>query len=193
MTWLDIALVFVVFTFLAAGARVGSLWTAACLAGGFLGAMLADLYALPLASQIGSFPGAVGVAGAALFLVGAAAALLPGLLLSRIFVGVLLGVADSAFGIVTGAVAGVLAIAALLLIVVPLSPHVESTRAWKRSAIVRPLHGALEEVFQSPRFRGTGSGLGAASRGLRELEPFKRRAKAEIEEAAEKAIERVKE
>lgn len=192
MTWLDGTLLLVFVLFLAVGARLGSLWTAACLAGGFLGAFLADMYALSFAGYFKNLPGSAAIAGAGLFLAGAAVMILPGILLSGIFEGIFLGVIDSAFGLFTGAVAGLLAITALLLVVVPMVPRVESTRAWKRSFVVRPLQHSLESWFQSPRFSRSLSGLGAARGALNELEPVTERAGEMMKEAAHKAAAQLK-
>ena len=192
MTWLDGALLLVFVLFLAVGARLGSLWTAACLAGGFLGAFLADMYALSLAGYFKGLPGSAAIAGGLLFVAGAATMILPGIVLSRVFEGIFLGVIDSAFGLFTGAVAGLLAVTALLLVVVPMVPQVETTHAWKKSAVVRPLHQSLESMFQSPRFRRSLSGLGAARGALGELEPLTERAGETLKEAAQKAAARVR-
>jgi uncharacterized membrane protein required for colicin V production len=187
MTWPDIALLTTLVLFLAVGARLGSLWTASCLAGGFAGACLADMYALSLAGTMMKFPGATFLAGTVLFLAGAAAMIVPGILLSRVFEGLILGVADSAFGLVTGAVAGSLLVTMVLLVVVPMAPRVESSRAWKKSSMVRPLHRTLEDFFQSPKFRRRLSGLGAATGGLRELEPLREKAEDKLKAVVEKA------
>lgn len=147
MTWPDWTLIGTMVLFLAVGARLGSLWTASCLGAGFFGALLADTYALPVSAYLGSFAGADWVAAAVLFAAGAVALLVPGLFLSKLCEGILLGVVDSAFGLVTGAVAGVLAVAVLLLAVVPFVPSVEASRAWRGSELVRPLHLSLESLM----------------------------------------------
>ena len=47
----------------------------------------------------------------------------------------------------TGGVAGIIALAVLLLAVVPHVPAVESSRAWRRSALVHPLHVTFENLI----------------------------------------------
>jgi len=192
MTWLDVALLLFLVLFLAVGARLGSLWTASCLAGGFLGAFLADMYSLSVASYVRTLPGSAFVAGVILFTIGAAILMIPGIALSGLFEGVFLGVIDSAFGLFTGAVAGILAVTTMLLVIVPAAPKIEGLKAWKKSAVVRPLHHSLEQMFQSPRFRRRLSGLGAARVAVSELQPLTEKAGAKIKDAAEKAVERVK-
>ncbi len=177
MTWPDWTLIATLVLFLAIGARLGSLWTAACLGAGFFGAFLADTYALPASSYIGSYAGADWMAAAVLFAAGAVAFLVPGLLLSKVCDGILLGVVDSLFGLFTGAVAGVLAVAVLLLAVMPFVPSVEATRAWRGSSLVMPLHGYLENLMGArgaphlssvPKvdLRGMGSRATAGLRGV---------------------------
>ncbi len=192
MTWLDVSLFVVLVLFLAVGARMGSVWMAACLAGGFFGAFLTDMYALSLATSLAHFPGSVALAGAALFILGAGAILLPGLFLSGLFEGMILGVIDSSFGLFTGAVAAAVLIANFLLIAVPFLPNLEASRAWKKSVVVRPLQRKLEDTFQRPVFRRRLSGLGAARSALNELEPLTDKAKTELKEAAHKAVEKAK-
>ncbi len=192
MTWLDVALLIFLALFLAVGARLGSLWTASCLAGGFVGAFLADMYSLSFASYIKAVPGSAFLAGAILFVVGAAMIMVPGIALSSLFEGVFLGVIDSAFGLFTGAMAGILAVTAFLLVAVPAAPKIETLKAWKKSAVVKPLHHSLEQMFQSPRFRRNLSGLGAARIAISELKPLSEKAGEKIKDVAEKAVDRVK-
>lgn len=192
MTWLDAALIVLMVLFLAVGARMGSLWMSSCLAGGFFGAFLADMYSLSVAGYLKALPGSAFLAGAVLFIVGAGIMIIPGILLSGLFEGIILGVIDGAFGLVAGAVAGILAITIFLLVFVPAAPKIESTRAWKNSRIMRPLHHSLEQMFQSPRFSRSLSGLGAARVAVGELAPLTERAGATIKNAAEKAVQRVK-
>lgn len=192
MTWLDVALVTVVVLSIAVGARLGSLWTAACLGGGFVGAFIADMYAMPLAGSVTQFPGSVAVAGVVLFALGAAVVIVPGLLLSKLFSGMILGLVDSAFGLLLGGVIAMLAVTTLLLVVVPFAPSVEASAAWKKSAVVRPLHRRLEHLFQTPRFRRRLSGLEAAKGAFRELKPMTERAGERIKDAAENVIQKAK-
>jgi len=156
MTWLDITLLVVAVLFLAVGAKFGSLWTSACLLGGFLGAFLVDYYALPLAGLLGQFPGSPWVAAALLFTAGLVAAMVPGYILSRLFSGAILGLLDSALGLLTGAWAAFVAITLFMLFVGPYFPSLESTRAWKRSEIVRPLHLVVENLFSDSHFSSPG-------------------------------------
>src|SRR4051812_10277642 len=99
MTWPDWTLIVTMLLFLAVGARLGSLWTASCLGAGFLGAYLADTYAVSASAYLGRFAGADWMAAAVLFAAGAVVILVPGLLLSKICEGIFLGVVDSAFGL----------------------------------------------------------------------------------------------
>src|SRR4051794_26755256 len=114
MTWLDWSFIAVLILFLAIGARLGSLWTAACLGAGFFGALLADLYSLPVAGWLGGFRGSDWVAAAALFAAAAVVVLIPGWILSRVTHEMFLGIVDSIFGLFTGAVAALLAVAVIL-------------------------------------------------------------------------------
>jgi len=68
MTWLDGSLILILVIFLAAGARLGSVWTGALMAGGFFGSFLGDTYAPLLAVYFASFPHGVWAAYAALYL-----------------------------------------------------------------------------------------------------------------------------
>jgi uncharacterized membrane protein required for colicin V production len=192
VTWLDVTLLVIIVLCIAVGARLGSLWTAACLAGGFSGAFLADMYALSLAGAFARFPGGTAAIGALLFVGGAALFILPGIILSKLFSGLMLGVVDSIFGFVLGAFTGLLAVTAILLIVFPYAPKIENTPAWKKSKLVRPLHRSLEDIFQSPRFTRRLSGLGAARAALSELEPLTEKAESRIKGAAGKVIDKAK-
>lgn len=153
MTWLDGVLILIVVMSISMGARLGSLWTGACLAGGFAGAFLADVYAYPVSGMIGPFPGSFFLSALVLFAAGCVAALVPGWILSRLSAGLFLGVIDSAFGFITGAAAGICAITLCVLLVVPLFPQIERTRAWKKSKLVRPFQTTMEEFLSRPQFR----------------------------------------
>lgn len=172
MTWPDWSLIAVLVLFLAVGARLGSLWTAACLGGGFLGALLADIYALPVAGWLGGFRGSDWLASAALFSAGAVAILVPGWILSKICKGLFLGAVDSLFGLFTGGVAAVLAVAVILLAVMPFAPKVESTRGWRGSKLVRPLQRTLESLM------GAGNGRMLAGAPSFDLAPLRKGAAA---------------
>lgn len=176
--------------FLGVGAKLGSLWTAACLVAGFLGAVLVDYYTPALADLMGGFAGSHLMAAALLFAAGAAAGLLPGWVLSRVASGLFLGLIDSAFGLVTGALAGMFAITLLLLAVPPMFPRVEASDGWKRSRVVRPLHETLENVFNAPRFRPRVIGERLESEAERAVEPIAGKARDVAAETAEFAREK---
>src|ERR1051325_4412792 len=101
MTWPDVLLIVVWFIFLALGARLGSVFTGACVLGGFFGAALVDYYALPMGSLMGGFTGSTALAAILLYIGGVAAILIPGLILSRISSALFLGLIDGTFGILT--------------------------------------------------------------------------------------------
>lgn len=153
MTWLDIALIVVMVIFIALGARMGSLWTGACLIGGFFGALLVEIYTLPASEMIGGFTGARLLAGALLFAGGVVVALVPGWVLSRLVSAVFLGFFDSVVGLLAGALTGIVAITLLFLFVLPHAPRVEKSPAWKQSKLVKPLHHMIEDFFNDRRFR----------------------------------------
>ena len=152
MTWIDWSLIIVLVAFLAAGARLGSIWTSACLCAGFASALAADTYGLALADRMGTFSGADLLAYALLFVLSAALVLGTGWFLSRLCKGLMLGVLDAAFGLLTGAAAGLLTVSVALLILVPFLPSMESTAAWRRSTLTRPLYRQVEEFLETPRF-----------------------------------------
>ncbi len=152
MTWLDITLIVFFVLCMAIGARVGSLWTAACLIGGFLGAFLVEYYALPLAEMIGGFMGAKYVASTLLFLGGVFLALVPGWILSKLAAAVFLKIFDSMFGLLTGFLSGFIALTLLFLLVLPRTPSVEKSQPWRKSKLVKPLHHGIEDFFSDSRF-----------------------------------------
>src|SRR5690348_6556024 len=123
MTWIDWTLIVAFLIFISAGAKLGSVWTSACIAGGFLGSYLADTYAPAVGSMMGGFWGASALATAGLYLAGVVALLLPGWLLSKAMSGLFLGFVDGVFGIATGLIAGLVCIALFFLAFVPLFPH----------------------------------------------------------------------
>lgn len=155
MNWLDISLIVFLVVVIAMGARLGSLWTAACMGGGFMGAWLVDYYSLPMSEMMGGFRGSPLLSTVLLYLAGIILILGPGLLLSRVFSGIIFGVIDGIFGVFTGAVAGILAISLGLLLLVPIFPQVEKSRAWRKSVLIKPFYQVLEEIFNSPHFRPT--------------------------------------
>lgn len=153
MTWLDAVLVIVLIVFMALGARLGSLWTAACMIGGFLGAFLVEYYALPMSQMIGGFHGSEWVSAALLFFGGVVVALAPGWVLSRLMAAVFLGFFDTVFGVVTGLLAGLVAVSLAFFLALPRAPKIEKSAAWKKSLLVRPLHRFIENTFSDERFR----------------------------------------
>jgi len=194
MTWFDGALIAIILLFVAAGARFGSLWTAACLTAGFFGACIVDYYALPLAEMMGGFKGADTVAAILLFTGGALCALLPGWLISRLCGAAFLGLIDSAFGLLTGGMASLFAIALTLLILVPLAPKIETWPAWKDSLLVQPLDRYLENTFNSPHFRvrSTFTVGDLSKNAIDRMTPVARSAEREISNTAEKIVNGIK-
>ena len=152
MTWVDIAFVLVVLVFIALGARLGSLWTGACILGGLFGAALVDIYSLPVAGLMGSFPASTLLAAVLLYVGGVAAILIPGAVISRIGSVFILHLIDGAFGLLTGAFTAVILISLFLMMAVPLVPRFESSKAFRKSVIVRPFHRILEDVFSQKPF-----------------------------------------
>ena len=189
MTWLDTVLIVIWLIFLAVGARLGSLWTGACVLGGFAGACLADVYGYSAAAYVG---GSVPAAAARLFAAGLLAALVPGYALSKITSALFLGVIDSAIGLVTGALTGFVAIALLLLAIVPAFPRMEKAKAWKGSAVARPLHGAVEGLFHRPLFRPGSIAKDLRRKASRTLEPMADKAADRVKDAARDAISTLK-
>ena len=151
MTWLDVLLLAALVAFLAMGARLGSVWIAACVGGGFAGAFLADVYAHSFAGFLAPAPAPALLAGILLFSAGVGAFLLPGWFLSRVIHGIFLGVADGIVGFATGGVIGVAAIVLVLLLAVPTFPSIERSRAWKESLAARRLYAAAEAVLSGER------------------------------------------
>ncbi|MBV9080821.1 MAG: CvpA family protein [Elusimicrobia bacterium] len=187
MTWIDVTGLVVFFLFLAIGARLGSLWTAACLLAGFAAACAADTYGYPLADRLGSMPGAVTAAEAAVFAAVALVVLIPGWVLSKFSEGILLGVVDSVCGLVTGAVAGLLAIGAVLLVLVAATPSLEASGGWRHSMLVKPFYWRLEAILQAPRFHRPAR-VRAADWG----KPLRERAGDTLKSAADRIADRLK-
>lgn len=168
MTWPDIAALILLAVCCGLGTRVGSVWAAASLAGGFVGAGLVDTYALTLASMIGGFPGAIFAAGGFLYLAALAFFLIPGNLLSKVE-GSLIGVFDGIFGFFTGAAAGFCALLMTLLYVVPTVNHLTDQKAWTGSVLVRPLYGMLESAVNNPDFEFNSAGDALKEEVLKQL------------------------
>ncbi len=154
MTWLDGAIVAIFILFVVIGARLGSLWTGACIIGGFVGAALVDIYALPLSGLIGSFSGSTALAGLLLFIGGLAVVLIPGAVLSKIGSVFILHLIDGAFGLLTGAFAAFLLISAALLTASPMVSGFRRSLAFRNSVIARPLYHMLEEASAHLPYRG---------------------------------------
>jgi uncharacterized membrane protein required for colicin V production len=152
MTWIDITLIVVLLVFVAVGARLGSLWTGACLIGGFFGAFLVEYYTLPVSEMFGNFTGAHWLAATLLFVGGVVIALVPGWALSRLTAAVFLGFFDSFFGIITGLLAGLVAVSLAFLILLPHAPKIEQSKAWRKSMLAKPLHKTIENFFSDERF-----------------------------------------
>jgi len=192
MSWLDLVLLTVWIVFIAVGARLGSLWIGSCVMGGFLGAFLADYYALSLSSFMGGFSGSEWLAGILLFLVGIFAVLIPGTLLSRMSSALFLGVIDSAMGLATGALAGLVAVALGLLLIVPLAPQVEKTKAWRNSLIINVFSKALEGVFHAPEFRMESWQKELKSKTIKKISPAATKAINSIKDSAEEFVDDLK-
>ncbi len=153
MTWVDVSLIVVLLCFVALGARMGSLWTGACLIGGFFGAFLVEYYTLPVSEMIGGFTGARLVSGALLFAGGVVVALVPGWVLSRLMSAFFLGIFDSIVGLLAGALTGLVAVTLFFMFVLPHAPSIEKSKAWRKSKIVKPMHHMIEDFFNDRRFR----------------------------------------
>lgn len=153
MTWVDIAFILFMISFVAIGARMGSMWTGACLIGGFFGAFLVEYYTLPVSEMIGGFAGARLAAGALLFAGGLVTALVPGWMLGRLMSAVFMGFFDSVAGLLAGFLAGIAAITMVFFFALPHAPSIERSAAWRKSKIVKPLHHMIEDFFNDRRFR----------------------------------------
>ena len=153
MTWVDVAFLVVVLVFITLGARLGSLWTGACILGGLFGAALVDTYSLPVAEMMGNFPGATLVAAILLYIGAVGAILIPGAVISRIGSVFILHLIDGAFGLFTGFFTAVIFLSLLLMVALPLFPRFESSNAFRKSVIVRPFHRVLEDIFSQRPFK----------------------------------------
>lgn len=190
MTWIDTTLIVIFIFFLAAGAKLGSLWSALCLAAGFVGAYVADLYAPAVAGTLGSFKGVDLLAGALLFGATLVVILAPGYFLSKV-AGVFIGFLNPLFGLLTGGAAGLLAICLGLAVLVPRLPASESNQAWKKSKLAAPLYRFLEDTFNDPKFRPA-SALDALKSGAEDfLEPVAATAGKAAKKAVRQAAESV--
>lgn len=153
MSWIDFALIAFFIISIGMGIYLGSLWSGACLIGGFVGAYVADVYGFSVGGMIGSFPGATAIGTIFVFLVSCFTILIPGWLLSRFGSLIFLGFIDSAAGVFTGVLAGSCAIILGLLFITPHIPKFEEKPAWKKSVLVRPLQRFLQKHIDRPSFR----------------------------------------
>ncbi len=176
MTWVDVVFILVILGFVTLGARLGSLWTGACILGGLFGAALVDTYVLPLAGLMGNFPAATLVAAILLYAGGVAAILIPGAVISQIGSVFILNLVDGAFGLFTGLITAVILFSLFLMMVVPLFPRFESSRAFRKSAIVRPFHRILEDIFSQKPFKSVYARNQIQVEALEELAPFAKEA-----------------
>lgn len=151
MNWLDVSFIVMMVILVAAGAKVGSVWTSACLGAGFVGMAAIDIFALALAERLGSGPASFWVAAGLLFGAGLIIVLVPGWLLSRLASLVMLDIVDGLVGFLTGLFAVVVLVTLSALLIVPAFPKLEKTSVWKKSIIVRPLQHFLEEKIDHPR------------------------------------------
>jgi uncharacterized membrane protein required for colicin V production len=192
MTWLDIIVLIIWVAFLAIGARMGSLWTAGCLIGGFFAAYLVDMYAIAVAGMMGNFNGAVVVAAILLYAGGLLVFALPAWFLSKLLSSVFLGIVDSGFGLVTGAFVAVITTALALLVVVPHTPRVEKTKVWKQSKVVAPFHRTLEEFFDQPTFRPGFLTEKLKDSALESVEPIAENATEKIKDVSGDLVDKIK-
>lgn len=192
MTWLDITLIIVMVVFVALGARMGSLWTAACLIGGFFGAFLVEYYALPASAMMGGFPGARLVAGTLLFIGGVVVAIVPGWALSRLTAAFLLGIVDGVFGLLAGLLAGIVAVTLAMLFVLPHAPSIEKSKAWKKSAIVKPFHHFIEDVFNDSHFRRESTTAQLKEDFVKDFSPALESTQKSIKETTDSLVEKIK-
>lgn len=192
MNWLDVSLIIVWVLFLALGARLGSVWVAACLLGGFSGAFLVDYYALPLADMMGPFTGSRTLSLVLLFGAGLLPALTVGWILSRIASKLLLGIFDSLFGLVAGALSGLIAIAVCFLLVVPSFPRLERSPVWQDSHLARPLQLMLEEVFNDPHFKPRSLVEKAEREALQEMKSISDAGQKKIDHLSKEIIKKIK-
>lgn len=192
MTWMDIALLIVFVVFIAVGAKMGSLWTGACLIGGFLGGFLVDYYTMPVSQMMGNIPAPEKVAGAALFLSGMGIALLPGWILSRLSSGLILGVVDSVFGLVTGTLAGLIAVTLIFLFVLPHAPRVEKNKAWRNSLVVKPLHHFIEDIFNDAHFQRESAMSDFKDDFVKDFTPVMKSAEKTIKSASDNLVKKIK-
>lgn len=143
MTWIDISAIVILVIFMGVGARLGSLWLGACLIGGFAGAYISDIYALPFSQMLPSVASTPNMARIFLYFASLVIVLVLGYLLSRLSSALFLGIFDSAIGLVVGAFVGSVAIFLTILFIFPTMPQVEKNKAWKNSSLVRPLYERL--------------------------------------------------
>jgi uncharacterized membrane protein required for colicin V production len=185
MTWLDIVLVLIALSFLALGARLGSVWMAACFIGGFFGAFVADVYGIPLSGFMGGFAGSEKIAVVILFALGLGLVLLPGYLLSRITSKIFLGLFDTFFGLMAGGVAGLCAVATILVVLVAKVPKVEAAPYWRQSHVARPLHQRVEDAFNNRHLRRRSLSQSLKDSAVDALTPMAENATEKVKDAAD--------
>lgn len=191
MNWLDVGVLAVWLAFLVIGTRMGSIWTASCVLGGFLGAFFADYFALPFAAFLGGFQGSMLLSGIVLFIAGALIVIVPGAILSRTTSALFLGLVDGALGLIAGAVVGLVGISLLLMFAVSLVPRLEKKAVWKRSSVVRPWHENVERLFNDPHFRPGSFSKELKREAMKKLDPIADLAKDKIEGLSEDVVKKL--
>jgi uncharacterized membrane protein required for colicin V production len=192
MTWIDISLLVVWVLFIAVGARLGSLWTAGCLIGGFFGAFIADYYAIPLSDMMGGFAGSQAVAGVLLFVAGVVAGLIPGWFLDKLSAAFLMGIMNSFFGLLSGFLAGFLAISLLLLWTVQTYSEIEEFRAWRKSTIAKPMYDALEHHFETHGFQTISFSKMVKRETRKRIEPLTEKVEEKAKDLSHDVVDRLK-
>jgi uncharacterized membrane protein required for colicin V production len=192
MTWIDVLLIGICILFIAVGARLGSLWIAGCLIGGFFGAFLADYYAVPFSDMMGGFAGSQMIAGGLLFAVGVLGGLIPGWLLDKISAAFLMGIINSIFGLLAGFLAGFLAVSLLLLWLVQNYSEIETFRAWRKSSVARPLHDALEHHFETHGFNTVSFSKMVTHETAKRVSPFTHKAAEKAKDYSHSMVDKLK-
>lgn len=192
MTWIDVALILIWGGFVALGSRLGSVWTAACFIGGFLGAFIADYYSYPVAQAMGGFGGAQVLAAVLLFVVGVVCGLALGMFLEKVAEASFTQFADSIFGFTTGALAGFLALALILLWTVQLYADIEDFNGWQKSRIARPLYGKLEGHFEKYGFQSVSFSRVVKRETTRRVTPLAGKAVEKAKNLSEDVVDRLK-
>ncbi len=192
MTWIDAIILLIWIVFIIVGTRMGSLWTAGCLIGGFAGAFLADYYAVPVSEMIGGFAGSQAIAAVLLFVLGVIAGMIPGWILDKLSAAFLMGIVNSFFGLVTGLLAGLVAISLILLWTVQNYEEIEEYRAWRRSSVAKPLHAALENHFESHGFKSVSFSKMIKKQAGKRIEPLADKATQKAKDLSDNVVDRLK-